>query len=225
MLSQNVIPFLNELSKNNNKDWFTKNKSWYQQAHKDFIAFVDDLIPQMAIIDPSLQGITAKDSVYRIYRDVRFSKDKTPYKMHFGANIAAGGRKSKLAGYYLHIEPSGTSITGGGIFGPEAPVLKAIRNEFYQVPDEVFDILNEEEFKKHFNGFWEKDKLKLAPKGFPKDFEHIDLLKNKSFLVIHDLSKKDIESEVLIGKLCEVYRAMYPLNRLINTIIKDANLG
>lgn len=222
MLKNNVIPFLTELNKNNNREWFTDNKKWYQKSMDDFKVFVDDLIPHLAQTDNSLNGISAKDCVYRIYRDVRFSKDKTPYKIHFGANIASGGRKSKLAGFYLHIEPAGESVTGGGIFMPEPPILKALRTEFYKVPEELIDILEDSKFKKYFkNGLWDRDKLKLAPKGFPKDFEHIDLLKNKSFVAVSELSNSEISSERLIQKLVEIHKAMYPLNRLINTIIED----
>jgi len=224
MLKEKVLPFLSELAVNNNKDWFTEKKPLYQEAYGDFKNFVDDLIPHLAQTDPLLVGLEAKNCVYRIYRDVRFSKDKTPYKTHFGANIAPGGRKSKLAGFYLHIEPVGTSITGGGIFMPEPPILKALRTEFHQVPEELIEILEAPEFKKHFDGLWQENKLKLAPKGFPKDFEHIDLLKYKSYVVIHNLPKKEVESTTLIQKLVEIHKAMYPLNRLINTIIDDAKL-
>ncbi|MBI9067169.1 MAG: DUF2461 domain-containing protein [Salinivirgaceae bacterium] len=224
MLHKNVIPFLTDLSNNNNKDWFTANKSRYQEAHKDFTDFIDQLIAKIAETDPLLQGTTAKDCVFRIYRDVRFSKDKTPYKTHFGAHIAVGGRKSKRAGFYLHIDPSGNSFTGGGIHMPEAPILKAIRNEFFQVPEELIEILNNQEYKKYHNGLWEENKLKTAPKGFPKDFEHIDLLRYKSYIAIHNLKINDISAADFISKLIHIHKAMYPLNRLLNTIIEDAGL-
>lgn len=225
MLTKNVIPFLTELSKNNNKEWFTKNKVWYQTALSDFITFIDELIPQLAAIDPQLVGLNAKDCVYRIYRDVRFSKDKTPYKNHFGANIGAGGRKSKMAGFYVHIEPTGTSITGGGIYMPEAPVLKALRNEFYQVPEELLEIIEAPAFKTYFPGLWDEDKLKTAPKGFPKDFKHMDLLKYKSYIAMGSMTLSDISKPDFMVHLIQIYKAMYPLNRLINTIIEDAGLA
>ncbi len=224
MLKDKVLPFLSDLHANNNKDWFTKNKSRYQEAHSDFSEFVDELIPYLAQTDPALNGLLAKDCVYRIYRDVRFSHDKTPYKTHFGAYIAPGGRKSNKAGFYLHIEPSGKSITGGGIYMPEPAVLKALRTEFYQVPEELIEIIEAPEFKKYFNGLWDENKLKLAPKGFPKDFEHIELLKYKSYIATGELSKADISSPSLSEKLVAIHKAMYPLGRLINTIIDDAHL-
>jgi len=222
MLKENVIPFLTELSKNNNKTWFDANKKWFQAANSDFKKFVDNLIPYLAQTDPLLQGVEAKNCVYRIYRDVRFSNDKTPYKTHFGANIAPGGRKSLKAGFYLHIDPSGESITGGGVYQPEPSMLKALRTEFYQVPEELIEILEAKEFKKYFKGLWEEDKLKLAPKGFDKDFKHIDLLKYKNYIVIGKLSNNDIASNDLLQKLVKIHKAMYPLNRLLNTIMEDA---
>jgi len=224
MLNDNVIPFLTDLQKNNNKEWFAANKLRYEKASADFKKFVDDLIPYLAQTDPLLNGLLAKDCVYRIYRDVRFSHDKTPYKTHFGANIAPGGRKSKKAGFYLHIEPGGNSITGGGIYLPEPNVLKALRSEFHQVPEELLEILESSTIKKYFKGLWDEGKLKTAPKGFPKDFEHIELLKYKSYIVIGDLSITEITSANFMQKLVEIHKAMYPLNKLINTIIEDANL-
>lgn len=224
MLKENVIPFLSELAKNNNKPWFDANKKWFQQANTDFKKFVDDLIPYLAQTDPLINGLEAKNCVYRIYRDVRFSKDKTPYKTHFGAHIAPGGRKSKMAGFYVHIEPVGRSIVGGGIYMPEPAILKALRDEFYQVPEELFEILEEKEFNKHFKDLWQENKLKLAPKGFPKDFKYIDLLKHKNYMVLKELNLKDIENNNFSQTLMKLHKIMCPLNRLINTIIEDANL-
>lgn len=222
MLNKNVIPFLCDLAANNNKPWFEKNKSWYQLAMKDFHDFIDQLIVRLSDTDKSLQGVIAKDCVFRIYRDVRFSKDKTPYKTHFGAHMAVGGRKSKKAGFYLHIDPIGTSFTGGGVHMPEAPVLKAIRNEIYQVPEELLEILNAKNYKKYFDGLWDENKLKTAPKGFPKDFLHIDLLRYKSYVATHNLQLSDLKSENFSELLVAIHQALYPLNRLLNTIIEDA---
>ena len=222
MLKTNVIPFLTELNKNNNREWFAENKKWYQQSMDDFKLFIDELIQHLAQVDGSLLGLSAKDCVYRIYRDVRFSKNKAPYKINFGASISPGGRKSNYAGFYIHVEPTGTSITGGGIYQPQPTVLKALRTEFYKVPDELIDIINDNEYKKYFKqGLWAKEKLKIAPKGFPKDFEHIDLLRYKHYIAMYELSKAEILSSNLIVKLTDIFGAMYPLNRLMNSIIDD----
>lgn len=225
MLQTNTIPFLTDLASNNNKAWFDKNKGRYTEALNEFKDFIDQLIPHLAKIDPSINGLTSKDCVYRIYRDVRFSKDKTPYKTHFGAHMAPGGRKSKKAGFYVHVEPTGNSMVGGGIYMPEAPILKAIRNEIYQVPEELIEITEEPNFKKYFGKLWQDNKLKTAPKGFPKDFEHIELLKLKSFVVGYTPSIKEVASNNFLEKLVDVFNVMYPLNRLLNTIIDDAGLN
>ncbi len=222
MLTKNVIPFLTDLSKNNNKEWFDANKVRYKAALADFTGFVDQLILKLTSFNPKLSGLMAKDCVFRIYRDVRFSNDKTPYKNHFGAYIAPNGRKNKLSGFYIHIEPTGNSFTGGGIFMPEAPVLKALRNEFYQVPEELLELINAPDFKKYFTHLWDEDKLKTAPKGFPKDFEHIELLKHKSYVAISSLSLADISDDAVLLHLAEIYRVNYPIIRLLETIIEDS---
>lgn len=223
MLQDKVIPFLTSLKENNNKDWFAENKADYQLALDDFKKFIDLLISKISHTDKALSGLTSKDCVYRIYRDVRFAKDKTPYKTHFGAHIAAGGRKSKGAGFYVHIEPGGNSITGGGIYMPEPASLKALRNEFHQVPEELIEILENPGFKKFYPGLWD-NKLKLAPKGFPKDFEHIELLKHKSFVATTNLSDTLLDDEKLLVHLEQAHKQLYPLNRLLNTILDDAGL-
>lgn len=223
-LDKHTIPFLEKLQKNNNREWFHQHKEEYKAAHQEYLTFIQELITVLSDINPNLIGLQAKNCVYRIYRDIRFSKDKTPYKNHFGANITQGGGKSKYAGMYVHIEPGGNSMAGGGIYRPEAPILKALRNEFYQVPEELLEILDQPEFKKHFPALWQDDKLKTAPKGFPKDFKHIDLLRYKSYIVMQPLMDKEIKSPKLFDTLIASYKAMYPLNRLINTIIDDAGL-
>jgi uncharacterized protein (TIGR02453 family) len=223
MLQQHVIPFLTALAANNNKPWFDKNKALYDKALTDFSNFINELLEQMAETDPALKGLTAKEVVYRIYRDVRFSNDKTPYKTHLAASIAPGGRKSANAAFYVHIEPTGTSICGGGMYQPSPALLKAIRSEFYQVPDEVLEILHQPQFKKYFSGFW-GEALKTAPKGFDKDFEHINLLKYKHFVVINDIPSKTVASPQLSQYIIEAHKAIFPLNRLLNTIASDAGL-
>ncbi|PKP10734.1 MAG: hypothetical protein CVU09_05855 [Bacteroidetes bacterium HGW-Bacteroidetes-4] len=225
MLTKNVIPFLSDLAHNNHKNWFDANKERYQLALADFTDFVGQLIAHFAQTNPQLNGLLAKDCVFRIYRDVRFSKDKTPYKNHFGAYIAPNGRKNKLSGFYVHIEPTGKSFTGGGIFMPEAPVLKALRKEFYQVPEELLELLEAPNFKKYFSGLWDQDKLKTAPKGFPKDFEHIELLKYKSYVATSSLTLSQLSTNNIIEYLSAVYKANYPLIRLVDTIIEDAGLS
>lgn len=223
MLTKNVIPFLTELSKNNNKNWFDKNKFFYKQALADYTTFINQLIERMTINDSMLAGLHAKDVMYRIYRDVRFTTDKTPYKTHFGANIAPGGRKSRLASFYVHIDPVGTSICGGGLYLPEPQLLKALRTEFYTVPEDLTEILETTNFKKFYNGLW-GDKLILPPKGFDKNFEHIDLLKYKHYVVINNIDKKTISSDSLTDYLTNAHKAVLPFFKLLNAIAEDAGV-
>ena len=129
MLQQATITFLTKLSKNNNKPWFDKNRDAYAIAKDDYEVLVDNLLVALSAVEPVFKEQKAKDCVFRIFRDVRFSKDKTPYKPNFGAFFSKGGRKYPGAGYYLHVEPGGKSFAGGGLWMPEAPILKAVRQE------------------------------------------------------------------------------------------------
>ena len=122
-----VIQFLNELSENNNREWFQKNKKWYDESREKVLFLTEVVINEIRKFDPDVPLLEPKDCLFRIFRDVRFSHDKSPYKTNFGSFIAKGGRKSSYAGYYFHIEPSG-SFVGGGIYMPAAEPLKAIRD-------------------------------------------------------------------------------------------------
>ena len=152
----------------------------------------------------------AKDCVFRIYKDVRFSKDKTPYKTNFGASINPGGKKSVAAGYYLHLEP-GSCFIAGGLWMPEPKVLTAIRQEIDYHPDPLLKILKSASFKKYFSGFDDEGKLKTAPKGFDNDHPYLELLKNRHFIVSHPLSDKDLASKNLESIVLSGFKAMYPL--------------
>jgi uncharacterized protein (TIGR02453 family) len=223
-LNDNVIPFLKEIKENNNKPWFDKNRERYKKTMSDYTKFVDEVIERISHTDPLLAGTQAKNCVYRIFRDVRFSNDKTPYKSHLGANIAPGNRNSKLSGFYVHIEPGGNSICGGGMYIMDAPVLKALRNEFYKVPEELIEIIEAPDFKKFYGDIWDEGKLKTAPKGFDKDFKHIDLLKFKHYIGIYNLADTMLLKSDLPDFLFEAHRALYPLNKLLNSIVEDAGL-
>ena len=223
-LNENILPFLTEIKINNNKTWFDKNRDRYQKAVHDYTRFIDEIIERISHTDPLLTGTQAKNCVYRIFRDVRFSNDKTPYKNHLGANMAPGSRNSKLSSFYIQIEPGGNSFCGGGMFIMDAPILKALRNEFYLVPEELVEIMEAPGFKKYFGGLWDWGKLKTAPKGFDKDFKYIDLLKYKHYVVSHQLADDLLLKDDLLDYLFEVHRALYPLNRLLNSIVEDAGL-
>lgn len=209
-----VLTFLKTLQENNNREWFKENKSDYDVAQKELESFVNHLIPQIAAFDSSIGNLEAKKTMFRIYRDIRFSKDKTPYKTFFGSYIAPGGRKSIYAGYYLHIQP-GESFLAGGSHCPIGENLKNIRSEIYYNVDELNGIMNQQDFKKFFGGI-EGEKLKRPPVGFPKDFPEIELLKFKDFTLFHRFDDDQLLASDFSKFSLEVFKKMKPFNDFMN---------
>ncbi len=159
--------------------------------------------------------------MFRIFRDVRFSNDKRPYKTNFGSFIAKGGRKSMHAGYYFHIEPE-ESFLGGGIYMPPAEPLKLVREYIAQHGEELLSIIEKPEFKKVYPEFYD-DQLKTAPKGFPKDHEYIDLLRYRSFIFSTSLTIDDITGEDYIQKMVHCFKVLQPFNRFLNSALEKNN--
>lgn len=218
MIPQIIITFLKELSKNNNREWFLENKPLYLEAKLAFEEVVETLISITTVTNPENESLTPKECIFRIFRDVRFSKDKTPYKTHFDAFIAKkGGRKSIYAGYYLHITPD-NSMFGGGIYAPIPEILKALRQEIFNFPDEFKTIINNPAFKLKYNKLFE-DKLIMAPKGFPRDFPDVELLKYKSYIVSHPLSDEDLLSPDFDNKIRVLTKTLSPFNTFLNRAI------
>jgi uncharacterized protein (TIGR02453 family) len=215
MLTKEVFQFLEALQENNTREWFTANKALYENAHKQVEAFVQQVIDGVVAFDKDIEPSAASKCIFRIYRDVRFSKDKLPYKTNFGASIAKGGRKMGTAGYYLHFEPGG-SFVGGGIYMPEAATLKKIRSEIYFNSTEFISILKEKEFKKIYGELGDFDKLKKAPKDFPADFVDIDLLKYRSYVVTQLVPKETILSPGYLAHVLHTFRTMKPLVDFLN---------
>lgn len=217
MDSGNILNFLSDLNKNNNREWFTKNKNRYEKCREDFVNLIDHIIPKIAVFDPSIAHLEGKKCVFRIYRDVRFSLDKSPYKTHFGAMIMTGSSKTEIhdkAGYYVHIEPGG-SFLAGGAYMPPSGWLKAIRKEIAYNSAEFKKIINSKDFKKYF-GEIEGKKLSRPPQGFDASHPEIELLKHKSYLAVHYLSDKDIKENATSKYFTAVFRAMYPFNKFLN---------
>ena len=210
MINKELISFFEELKENNNREWFHENKPRYDLLKKDFDQFVSKMIVAVGSIDKDVAYLEPKDCVFRIYRDTRFSKDKTPYKLNTGAFLVKGGKNSGSAGYYLHIE-AGASFLAGGIYMPSPDVLKKIRNSIYENIDEFLDIVNNKNFIKHFGKIDDESKLKTPPKGFDKAHPHIELLKNKHFIVSHTINDKQLLDKKNAGLILDGFKAMQPL--------------
>jgi len=218
MLKKSTLDFLKKLKKNNNREWFAEHKHLYEDAKTDYEIFIYELIQEIAEFDPSVAGLRPEDSMFRIYRDVRFSKDKSPYKTSFGAIIQEGGRKSGLSGYYFHLQP-GNSFAAGGFFAPDPGKLLKLRKSVAENYKQFFKLIKEKEFVKYFKTLSEEDKLKSVPKGFAKEHPAAEFLKLKSYLVWHEFKDEEILSKDLIKKAAKIFQAMQPLNNFLNKAI------
>lgn len=216
MLQNSTLQFLKDLRKNNNREWFEKNKLRFETAKDDFADFIDLLLKELCKIEPGLSGLSSKDCVFRIYRDVRFSKNKDPYKPNFGASISIGGKKSGNGGLYIHIEPGGEGcFLAGGNWMPDAPLLKAIRQEIEYNSEEFKGIINQRSFKKLF-GELEPYKLKKAPKGVGPDHPDIELLKYTSFVVSHPIDAKILTLKDLLKTCVTGFKTIKPFLDFLN---------
>jgi uncharacterized protein (TIGR02453 family) len=220
MLKASTFKFLKDLKKNNNKAWFEKNKSGYLEAKADAEHFVEQLIEGLGKIDADIAPLHAKDCTYRIYRDVRFSGDKTPYKTHMGAFLNKGGKKMPTAGYYLHAEP-GRSMIGGGLWMPLPAELSKVRQEIDYNFAEWTKILGERRFKKYFSeGLDQGEILSRPPKGYDAANPAIDFLKLKSFTTTHSLSDKTMLSRSLLKEVTGAFGAMKKFIDFLNQALE-----
>ena len=211
---EKVLQFLENLSANNNKDWFHDNRKLYEECRDKILLITEILITEIRKFDSEIPAMSPKDCMFRIFRDVRFSNDKKPYKTNFGSFIAKGGRKSLLAGYYFHIEPDG-SFAGGGLYMPPAEQLRAIRSYIADNGHEFLDIIQEKKFKKIYPEMYDH-KLKTAPKGFPKNHEFADILRYQSFVFSTNLKKEIITGDNFINYLVNAFIELHKINRFIN---------
>ncbi len=210
-----TFKFLKDLKNNNNKEWFQDNKPRYEDAKGDFENFIGELIKKIAKFDPAIGELIPKKTIFRIYRDVRFSKDKSPYKINLGAHLAA--HRSKVhdrAGYYIQLQP-GNSFLAGGAYDPGNPWITQIRTEIDYNTKEFKKLINSASFKKYF-GEIRGEKLKTAPKGFPKDHPELELLKYKSYLVVNDCDDKLVTSDEFLKHATAVFKAMKPFDDFLN---------
>ena len=218
MLS-NSLSFIGQLKENNNKAWLEAHKPNLLTAKNEFSEVVDQILKSIVVFDKSMEGLQAKDCIFRIYRDVRFSLDKTPYKNHFGAFFCEGRTQSPGPGYYLHIEPGNKSFIGGGIYMPPSPILQKIRQEIDYNGSKLDKIFNDTSFKKYFNGLSNEDKLIRPPKGYLSDNPHIELLKLKSYVTGFNITDEEIVNGDIVKLSEKVFKAMYPLQLFLKEAI------
>ena len=217
MLQASTLKFLKDLKKNNNKPWFDAHRDDYENARKDFENFIQSVIDRHGQKDHDIKNLEAKKCLFRINRDVRFAKDKSPYKKNLAASMDKGGKKSGLAGYYFHLEP-GNSFLGAGIWQPAPPSLKNIRQEIDYNADEFRKIVNSAKFKKIFGGLYtgEDVQLKKLPHGFEKDNPAAEYLKFKSWMVLQDLTDEELLSKTLLKKTLDAFALAQPFIKFIN---------
>ena len=208
------LSFIRNLKKNNNTEWFHANRASYDEARGEFLAFIETLVSEIGLFDADLGQVDPRKTLFRINRDIRFTKDRSPYKTNFGSFIIKGGKKSGNAGYYFHLDPEGT-FSGGGVYHPETDILKKVRHEIYGNPEEFRDIIMEKSFRNYFGELYD-DRLKTAPKGYPKDFEFIDLLRYKSYIVSRQFDEKMVRDDELLKETLKAFQMMHPMIRFIN---------
>lgn len=219
MITKETFSFLKDLKRNNYRDWFEANRNRYQQAKTEFSGFTTQLISGLHHLDPSIGTPEAKDCIFRINRDVRFSHDKSPYKTNMGAYIVRGGKKSVFAGYYFHLEPGGC-FAAGGVYVPQPNALKAIRQTIWEEKEKFLEIIRSREFQKHFSGI-EGEQLKTAPQSYPKDHPDVWLVRYKSYSLIKNIPDTDLFKPGFMEELMDTYRAMLPFNKFLNSVLED----
>lgn len=215
-----ILDFLKELKKNNNREWFNAHKEEYLCVKDKVEILAQQLIAGVAGFDPEATMLTPADCTYRIYRDTRFSQDKTPYKTHIGIFINPPyGKKSNRMGYYLHIEP-GNNLAAVGTICLPSKTITAIRQSIFDNVEEYIDIINTPEFKEAYPVVGENC-LKTAPKGIPKDWEHVELVRPKDFVASHKLNVSQMCSKDMVNRVVELFRVAKPFNDFINYTIDE----
>lgn len=214
-----IFRFLKELSENNSREWFTEHRAEYEQARDEFEKLLAAIISRISLFDEGIRGIQPKECTYRIYRDTRFSSDKTPYKNHLGGYINAKGKKSNHCGYYVHIQEGSCLLAGGSLCLP-SNILKAVRQSIYDNMDEYRAIVEDPKFKKYYPVVGETF-LKTAPKGFPKDFEYIDYLKCKEFTCSYQVPDSFFLAPEFLDKTEDAFRQFKRFSDFLNFTIDN----
>lgn len=217
-----IIDFLDRLKTHNNREWFQEHKDEYEKARLSFHLIVQEFLNQLVKTDAELLGLEAKDCTFRIYRDIRFSHDKTPYKTYFGAYMARGGRKSPRAGYYLHVDGD-SSFLVGGLWCPEPEPLKIIRQSIYENEDELIETMDQPQFQSTFGDFDQEGILKRLPNAYVQaERKRLEWLRLKSYVVMRRIDKQYFAQKDWISQSIETLTLTYPLNQFLNYALDEA---
>jgi len=224
------LTFLRRIAANNNRPWFQEHKAEYEAARKNFEEGVARALVRITSFDDTIDHITVKDAVFRFYRDVRFSPDKSPYKRHFGAYVSAHGKKSLHGGYYLHLEPARCLLAAGSYYLP-TNILTSCRNEIMGNIDEWLRCVENPAFRSLFGdgrqASWEDEKgfglerLKTVPAGFPKDYPYIHYLRMKDYCCWHRVPDDFFEGDGWLDGMERVFRTAKPMMDFTNAVIDD----
>ena len=218
MLQQSTLTFLKKLKDNNNKSWFDENRGKYLEAKTDFENFTGEIINVMAKVDHDLKDLTPKGCTFRINRDIRFSKNKVPYKINMSCSLARSGKKSIYAGYYFHLQPGEKSFAGGGLWMPASSELKKVRQEIDYCFPEFKNINNNVEFINIYTSLEREEGQVLVniPKGYEKENPASEYLRLKSFFVTKPIPDKQLTNKNLLEEIIRDFTAIMPLNKFIN---------
>jgi uncharacterized protein (TIGR02453 family) len=216
MISKNTRQFLTNLAANNDRDWFNSNKDLYISCKDEFVGFATELLKALRKVDETIPDLDPAKCVYRIYRDVRFSKNKKPYKNHFAVYFSPEGRKTQKAGYYLHIEP-GNTFAGGGSYLPDQPILNKIRQEIDYNGEEFLKIVTGSAFKKTYKELDQTEKAQTMPRGYDKTNPMADYIKLKSFFADHVYNDKEVfENKNFVKTVVKDFEKIKPLIHFLN---------
>ena len=212
------LAFLRQLASNNNKAWMDDHRASYQTALQSFMDLITYLLEELGADDEGLRGLDPKKCLFRINRDTRFSKDKSPYKTNFGAAMAEGGRHEGRPVYYLHLQPGDESFVAGGLYRPSGDVLTKIRQEIDYNAGELKEVTTAPDFRQYF-GAIQGDALKRAPQGYDPSHPNIELLKLKDYLVIHKLTDQAVTDEGFPGQALILFRTMMPFVHYLDVAV------
>lgn len=225
-----ILGFLNDIMRNNNREWFLAHRTEYDAVRADFEQGIAQAIVRIAEFDPSIVNVTVKDSTYRFNRDTRFSLDKSPYKNHLGAYINAHGKKALRGGYYLHLEPGHCLVAVGNYWLP-TNILTSCRNEIMGNTTEWLKRVESDAFMKYFgadeDASWDSPqgfgltKLKTCPSGFPRDWEYVRYLRLKDYCAWHQVADDFFDGDKWLDDIEEMFKAAKPMLDFTNSVIDD----